>query len=401
MSTVKEAINSLGNSFAEFKSVNNERLQKIENTGQTDSLLEHKLSKISDDIDRFTGVIDKISATKNRPDFDVITQDIKIDEHKSAFMSYVRKGDEQVLQSIESKALSVGSDPNGGFLVPKLMAKDMVTVLSSNSVMRQLANVISISTEAIEMLVDKNDAETGWVAESAARDETVTPELAKIRIPVHEIYAKPKATQKLLDDSSINVEQWLSEKIATRMAQIENQSFVLGDGNGKPKGFLAYDLSPNPDWGRLHAFTTGANGGFAKEVAPADFLIDMVNSLKPGYLSGAKWLMSRSALSVLRKLKDATGNYLWHPGLDGTTASKLLGYEVVISDDMPTLDPRAGTRSVAFGNFKEAYTIVDRQGTRVLRDPYTSKPYVEFYVTKRVGGDLVNSEALKILNFSA
>jgi len=279
--------------------------------------------------------------------------------------------------------------------VPKLMASEMVTVLTEGSVMRQLAKVITISTDAIEMLVDKNQADAGWVAETADRPETNTPELAKIRIPVHEMYAKPKATQKLLDDSSINVEQWLNEKVAARMAVMENQSFIHGDGDNKPRGFLARELSQNPEWGKLHAFTTG------KDVPLGDTIIEIVHSLNPGYLSGAKWLMSRSALSLLRKLKDAAGNYMWHPGLDGATASKLLGYEVVISDDMPQLEgKKERVPAVAFGNFKEAYTIVDRQGTRVLRDPYSAKPYVEFYVTRRVGGDLVNSEAVKILNFA-
>lgn len=387
MSTVKEAINSLGSAFAEFKSVNDERLAK------TDSLVEHKLEKISQEMDHFTGVIDKLSTSQNRPDFEVFTQDLKLDANKAEFLNYVRSG-------VETKSLSVGSEANGGFLVPRLMASEMVTVLTEGSVMRQLAKVITISTDAVEMLVDKNHADAGWVAETAERQETATPELAKIRIPVHEMYAKPKATQKLLDDSSINVEQWLSEKVAARMATMENQSFLTGDGQNKPKGFLTCELSVRPEWGKLQMIATGANGGFAQGTIAGDALIELVNSLNPGYLTGAKWLMSRSALSLLRKIKDTTGNYLWHPGLDGAAPSKLLGYEVVVSDDMPALNGERATPSVAFGNFKEAYTIVDRQGTRVLRDPYSAKPYVEFYVTRRVGGDLVNTEALKILNFA-
>lgn len=400
MQTVKETIESLSQSFSEFKSAQEERLAQIENKGNVDPLLEEKINKIERNMDQAQERLSRIETSRHRP---LISEEVELlgeKEHKSAFLNYVCKGDESRLQSMEAKSLSVGSDPDGGYLVPDHLNIDIERNLKHDSVMRRLARVIQISTDAVELLIDKGDAEAGWVAETADRPETDSPKLAKIKIPVHELYAKPRATQKLLDDSKVDVENWLSKKIALKMSQLENRAFIHGDGQNKPTGFLHYELDfAGPSWGKLQGFKTGKVGGF-KEEAPADILIDMINTMKPVFMSQCVWLMSRSTHGEVRKLKDSQGNYLWTPGLENDVRPKLLGYPVEVSDDMPTLNLEAATSSLVFANFEEGYQIVDRAGIRVLRDPYSVKPYVEFYTTSRVGGDVVNYDAFKILKFT-
>jgi len=322
-------------------------------------------------------------------------------EHKSAFINYVTKGDESQLLQLEAKSLSAGSDPDGGYLVPDVLHMDIERDLRQSSTMRRLARVIQISTDSVELLVSEGDAEAGWVAETAERPETGTPKLIKLKIPVHELYAKPRATQKLLDDSRVDVESWLSKKIASKLTQLENQAFVKGDGANKPTGILKYELDfTGPSKGKLHGFKSGKKGGFLNAATAGDLLIDMINEMKPELLNGCVWLMSRAAHGEIRKLKDSNGNYLWQPGIEHDARPRLLGYPVEVSDEMPGLAKDEASSAVIFGNFKEGYQIVDRAGIRVLRDPFSVKPYVEFYTTCRVGGDVVNHDAFKVLSFT-
>ncbi len=403
MQTVKEGVEALNQAFGEFKTTNDERLAQIENKGSADGLVEEKLSRLDQSINEATEKLQQIDIATKRPTMESgqIAESKNL-EHEAAFSGYVRKGDEGALQALEGKSLSAGYDPDGGYLVPDYLSDRIIKDVSDHSAMRRLSQVVSISTDAVEMLIDRKGADAGWVGETDARPETSTPELAKIRIPVHEMYAKPKATQKLLDDSRIDVENWLAGKVAHKMSEMENHAFTHGNGEGKPKGFLDYEIKIGAaaEWGKIQGVKTGKNGAFA-DANGSDALIDLLNCLKPGYLSGAVWLMSRTAMSEVRKLKDKNGHYLWHNGLDGDFRPRLLGYPVELSDEMPKLNAAAKAYSIAFGNFKEGYQIVDRSGTRVLRDPFSSKPYVEFYTTRRVGGDVVNSDALKVLEFSA
>lgn len=309
---------------------------------------------------------------------------------------------DQDLHSYEAKSLSSQSGQEGGFLIPSGLSDTLQSVLNSTSVMRQIANVREITTDALELLMDKDMADAGWAQETAVRDETATPEFVKIRIPVHEMYARPRATQKLLDDVTLNIEEWLSEKIAQKMFAMENASFINGDGQGKPKGLLAYESVAKDAWawGKFEHVISGADGAFGD--AGVDTLYDVMNALKPQYVPGACWLMSRSAQASLRKLRDSNDNrHVWQPALVEGATPTLLGCPVYTSDDMPSLVSGTESVSLAFGNMKEAYQIVDRQGIHVLRDPYSSKPYVEFYTTRRVGGDVVNFEALKFIKFKA
>lgn len=323
-------------------------------------------------------------------------------DHKKAFLSYVRKGDESAVMGLQLKSLSTTVDGDGGFLIPQVLMSQLGQKMENLSPIREIANVIPISSSALELLIDHAGGDVAWVEESAARAETDTPTLDKKRIPVHELYAKPRATQKLLDDTAVNVESWLIEKVSTRMAQLENRAFILGDGQNKPTGFLNYasNVAARRARGELEHFLSGADGAFAGDDR-GGLLIDTMTALRPEYQRGAVWVMSRSAHSTIRKMRDANGQFLWQPGLGEDARPTLLGYPVVLSEDMPALAAGTASKSIVFGNFKEAYVIVDRHDMRILRDPYSAKPHVEFYTTKRVGGDVVNLDALKIINFSA
>jgi HK97 family phage major capsid protein len=316
--------------------------------------------------------------------------------YKQAFQTYMRKG-EQIMGAQEAKALSVGSDPDGGFVVNPDMSGRIVTRVFETSPMRAYASVQVISTDALEGLFDLNEASSGWVGETEARPETGTPALGKWRIAVHELYAMPTATQKLLDDAEIDMESWLASKVADKFARDEAAAFVNGNGVGKPRGFLSYAGGTTLP-GTIERIKTGANGAFVAAPNGGDALIDALYGLKSPYRVNATWFMNRSTAKLVRKLKDTDGAYLWAPGIVAGQPATLLGYPVASFEDMP--DPATGSLSIAVGDMRAAYQIVDRAGIRTVRDPYSAKPYVQFYTTRRVGGDVVNFEAIKLLEFA-
>ncbi|MEN8237278.1 MAG: phage major capsid protein [Pseudomonadota bacterium] len=401
MDNIRTTVESLTQAFETFKAANDERLNHIEKKSGT-SESEEKMQRLDQEVTRLSDQLESLRVTTSRPELQLKDVDNSADTHQTAvFCDYVRKGEEQALAGLEHKTLSVGSDPDGGYLVPPAIVATIRQGLAEQSPMRRLAQVMTIATDAVEMLVDKNYADVGWVGETQQRSETKTPDLARKRIAVHEMYAKPKATQKLLDDANINVEEWLANKVASRMAVIENHAFLWGNGSTKPRGILAYDIDygASTGWGKLQGFRTGADNDFSKEKG-ADVLIDVVAALRPEFQQRAVWLMSRSAVSNLRKLKDKSGMYLWQPGLEGDLRPKLLGYPIEIFEHLPDQGETSQPQSILFGDFGAGYMIVDRQGTRVLRDPFSVKPYVEFYTTRRVGGGVINYDALKVLNFS-
>ncbi|MCP4923778.1 MAG: phage major capsid protein [bacterium] len=383
MKNIQNSIKELGEEISQFKVRQEDRLTALETEQKEENALTQFMKR--------PALEKKISLISGG----------ETQAHKQAFEDYLKKGDEQELISFERKSLSAGSDADGGYLVPTAMGGMIQTRLSDRSLMRQIANVMEISTEAIDLLLDRGTADAGWVAEVDEREETDTPGLAKLKIPVHEIYAKPRATQKLLEDSRINVESWISEKISQRMATLESQSFFYGDGENKPRGFLSYEQVTKEewDWGQIECLKTGVNGGFEPGGAGGDILIDTVNALPSHHLKGACWIMARSAYARVRKLKDQNGHYLWQASLDAGDCPTLLGYPVYVCEEMPDLNPDEATTSIAFGNFHAGYQIVDRQDLRILRDPFSSKPHVEFYATCRVGGDVVNFEAIKTIRF--
>jgi HK97 family phage major capsid protein len=309
-----------------------------------------------------------------------------------AFESYMRGHG-----GFEAKALSSGETP-GSYLMPEVIQERVSNGLRSVASFRSLARQMSVSSGSVEVIVDRTLPAVGWVSEMAERPETEAGSLAKIKISLQELYAKPKATQKLLDDGAINIEDWLVSKVTEKMVRIENEAFLSGDGNGKPTGFLNYQTEDAASFGKLQHHKTGANGGFGGN--GANTLFDMVASLKTEYLADAVWVMSRSAEAAVRKLKErGTGQYLWQPALGERLLPVLMGYPVHVMDEMPALVFGEVSCSIAFGSFKDGYQIVEKPQLNVLRDPYSAKPYVEFYITKRVGGDVIDFDAIKVLKF--
>lgn len=422
---VLDAVEGLNKTWEEQKSVLDEQGKEIEKFGTALPETDAKLAKIEAEMDRLQKTADeavlsakrresiRTDADGNEIDLDAkalrwaksIRLDRSIDaytaedmaQYKAAFNSYIRQ-DERQLDASEVKALSVGSDPDGGYTVHPDMSGRVATKVFETSPMRAYASIQSISTDALEGLYDDDEAAVGWVGETSSRPSTDTPEIGRWRIPVHELYANPAATQKILDDSEINMEDWLSMKVADRFAREESAQFVTGDGVNKPRGFLDY---PNGTSLRdsIERFNTGVNGAFAAAPDGGDVLIDALYGLKAQYRANATWFMNRATTKLTRKLKDSDGAYLWSPGIAAGQPATLLGYPVAAFEDMP--DPATGSLSIAVGDMRTTYQIVDRVGIRVLRDPYTNKPYVHFYTTKRVGGDVVNGESLKLVEFSA
>jgi HK97 family phage major capsid protein len=321
---------------------------------------------------------------------------------KQAFTAALRKGEDKLTGEHRAaferlqKRLSVDSDPDGGFVVTPEFSSRVSTVVFETSPVRQVATVETISTDALEGLFDGDEATVGWVSEQGARAESATPQVGLWRIPTHEMFANPFATQKLLDDAFLDMEGWLAAKVADRFARFENTAFVLGSGVGQPRGFLTYPAGTAR--GQIQRVNSGTNSGL---LVTGNGIINIVYALKSAYRQGAVWAMNRNTVGAIRRIRDdaggaGLGNFLWSPGF-GDQPQTLAGYPIVEMEDMPDLSASgSGSLSYAFGNFAAAYTIVDRQGVRILRDPYSNKPFVSFYTTKRVGGDVINFEALKL-----
>jgi HK97 family phage major capsid protein len=314
----------------------------------------------------------------------------------------VRKGSLDALNGEERKALQAGVDSDGGYLMPTPAVGRIVKKVYETSPMRQIASVQMISGDALEGINDLDEASSGWVAETGARAETNTPQVGKYRIEAHEQYAAPKATQKLLDDGAVDVEAWLAGKVADKFSRVENAAFITGDGIGKPRGLTTYVTAATGDgaraWGQLEHVATGQAADFPA-ANPGDKLFDLIGAMKPAYLQNASFLTTREVITKVRKFKEANTNaYMWQPGLSKGQPDTLLGYPVTNAQDMPAL--ANNSLSLSFGDHKEGYQIVDRIGIRTLRDPYTAKPYVIFYSTKRTGGGVLNFEAIKFLKFS-
>lgn len=402
MSEVRSATDTLARAFEEYKSVNDQRLAEIEQRGGADVLYDEHLGRMDKSINRIQDDITNLKTSMLRPNKAGIS--IATDSaHKQAFMQYVAKGFDSGLATFESKALEVVNNAEGGYMIPSELSQRIVSRQFDTTPMRQIATVMSISTEAVEMLRDTNEPVAQWISELGAPTDTADNGIGRIRIPVHELYAQPKATQKLLDDALVNVEEWLINKVASKFARAENNAFVVGDGIGMPRGFTSYTAQTTSDatraWGVLQYVPTGANGAFASS-SPADCLFDLMHQLRVGYHPEATWVMPRAVADMVRKFKEnSTQAYIWQPGLQQGQPATLLGFPVVLGEDMPAVT--TGSFSAAFGNFKEGYTIVDRIGMRILRDPYTGAPFIKFRCTKRTGGDVVNFEAIKLLSFSA
>ncbi len=318
---------------------------------------------------------------------------------QAAFEGYVRRGDAAAILALEGKALSAGTGSDGGYLVPEETETAVNRALKSISPIRAIASVRQVSGTVFKKPFAVTGASTGWVGETAARPETNTPTLDELTFPTMELYAMPAATQTLLDDSAVNIDEWIAEEVRLAFAEQEGSAFVTGDGIDKPKGFLSYTKVANALWthGNIGFVTTGAAGAFAA-TDPADTLIDLIYSVKAGYRANGSFVMNRADPVGRAQDEGRRWHYLWQPSSQPGQTATLMGFPIVESEDMP--DIAADAMAIAFGDFQRGYLIVDRVGISVLRDPYSSKPYVLFYTTKRVGGGVQDFEAIKLLKFA-
>lgn len=386
-----------------FKAAHEEELKGI-NAKFADVVQTEKVDRINADISKLQKALDDLNAFKAAVEIgggagDAIDPAAK--EHSQAFNKWFRKGVDNGLADLEVKAaLTTQSDPDGGFLVPKEVESTIDRVLGTVSTMRQLATVMPIGTDTYQKFVSMGGANAGWVGEEEARPETNTPTLRDIVITVMEMYANPFTTQKMLDDGIVDIAAWLADEVQITFSELEGAAFVSGNGVKKPRGILAYDTVANTSWtwGKLGFTVSGGAASFAA-TDPADALIDVHYSLKQGMRNGASWLMSDPTMGTVRKMKDGDGNYLWAAPNATAEVPTILGKPVYTDDNMPAIG--ANAFPIAFGDFRRGYMIADRVGIRVLRDPYTNKPKVGFYTTKRVGGGVTNFEAIKLLKIAA
>lgn len=313
----------------------------------------------------------------------------------AAFEGFVRSG-----TSVELKAFTGVTGDAGGFAIPREIDAVIDATLRSISPIRGVANVVKVGSAGYRKLVTTGGTPSGWAAEGDARPGTASPTFNEIAPPMGELYANPSASQAMLNDAAFDVEAWLAQEIATEFARAEGAAFVSGSGTGRPKGFLLAPTANTNDAGRafgtLQYLASGVAGDFA--VNPQDRLIDLVQSLRGPYRQGAVFVMNAATLARIRKFKTTDGQFLWSPSMTSGSPATLLGYPVIESEDMP--DIAANSLSIAFGNFKAGYLIAERSETVILRDPYSNKPFVNFYATKRIGGCVSNSEAIKLLKFS-
>jgi HK97 family phage major capsid protein len=395
----KVAFGDFMQAFEAFKEANDERLAQIETRMGADVVTSEKVDRINRAVDETKARLDELTLKARRPHLgrgDDLAPAAR--EHKQAFEGYVRKGETQGLFDLEAKSMSIGSNPDGGYLVPSETETEIGRRLSAASPIRAIAGIRQVSSAVYKKPFAFTGAATGWVGETAARPETTTPTLAELQFPAMELYAMPAATQALLDDAAVNLDEWIADEVQQAFADQESAAFVTGNGVNKPSGFLNPTKVADASWtwGNLGYIATGTAGAFPAS-NPSDKLIDLVYALKSGYRQNANWVMNRKTQGVIRKFKDAGGEYLWQPAATADGKSTLLNLPVVESEDMP--DIATDSYALAFGDFGRGYLIVDRVGVRVLRDPYSAKPYVLFYTTKRVGGGVQNFEAIKLMKF--
>jgi HK97 family phage major capsid protein len=383
---------------------NDARLAEIAAKGAADPLTEQKLAAINSAMDETQKKVDAMLLDMKRPQLSLDAKGQPMTEaeakHRAAFGDFMRKGVEDGLGDLQAKALSVGVAADGGYAVPKVIDSNILSLAADVSPIRALATVVVTSTTDYRKLVNKHGAAANWQGETGTTADSGTPQLAEIAPPSGWLEARPRVTQQLLDDAMFDVEGWLADEVALAFAIAEGAAFINGNGVNKPRGFLA-GAAPvaTDDAGR--AFGTlqfVASGGAAALPTTGDPYITLVYKLKAMHRGMANWVTNRATLAEMRKLKDGNNQYLWQPGLQAGQPSSFLGYGVTEAEDMPAV--AANAFPLAFGNFKAGYLINDRFGVRVLRDPFTAKPYVEFYTTKRVGGAVVDSEAIKLMKIS-
>jgi HK97 family phage major capsid protein len=380
--------------FEAYRQTNDERVSEIARR-RADPLLEEKVARID-------AALDGVLVRQARPPLgaerkSAVTHDQR--EHKAAFESYVRSGESSGLRALETKALTVGTPADGGYLVPNETESEIGRRLTQISPIRGIAGVREISGNVYKKPFMTAGPAAGWAGETDARSQTTTPTLAELSFPAMELYAMPAASATLLEDAAVNLDEWIAAEVEQVFAAQEGAAFVNGDGTNKPKGFLQYTKVAEASWSwtNIGYVVTGTSAAFDED-APIDGIIDLVYALKAGYRQNATFVMNRKTQAAVRKLKDEEGHYLWAPPTGTNGRASLLTYPIIEAEDMP--DIAANSYSIAFGDFRRGYLVVDRQGVRVLRDPFSAKPYVLFYTTKRVGGGVQDFDAIKLLKFA-
>ncbi len=400
MPELHDGHDAMRRTFEAFKDTNDARIAELERHGRTDAVTSDKLERIGRVLDTQQRTLDALALKSARPDLSGHHSPLTPArlQHKAAFDTYIRRGDASQLANLETRALSVSVGADGGYTVPPEIEASVTAMMRAISPMRAISGVRQVSANVYKKPFSTTAFSAGWVGETAARPQTGNAALAELSFPTMELYAMPAASPVLLEDSAVNIDEWIAEEVRATFAEQEGTAFVTGDGINKPRGVLDYPTIANASWawGNLGYITTGASGAFAAS-NPSDKLIDLIYSLKAGYRANGTFLVNRAVQSEIRKLKDTTGNYLWQPALTPGGAPSLMNFPVAESEDMP--DIAANSFSLAFGDFARGYLIVDRIGMRVLRDPYSAKPYVLFYTTKRVGGGVQDFAAIKLLKF--
>ncbi len=344
-------------------------------------------------------MLDRKTALAERPALSTAAEtDIP---HRKAFAAYLRQGDEEGMRNLDLEKKFLTSVADGGFLVDTETSATVAMSLAATASLRAVANVVTVQAGSYDVLVDENDMGFGWNDENTALpgDRDDSPQVHRISIPLHELSALPKASQRLLDDGAFDVEGWLAQSIAVKFAQAESMAFIDGDGVNKPRGILNHNKVANAsyDWESIGYIATGNSGDFA-DVNPADAIIELVYALEAPYRANATFVMSSKTAGAVRKMKDADGRFLWADGMAAGELPRLMGYRVLICEQMPEIAP--GAYAIAFGDFASGYTVAERPDLRILRDPFSAKPHVLFYATKRVGGDVSDFAAIKLLRFS-
>lgn len=397
VSNPAEMVAQINKAFEEFKATHTQQLgAKVD-----DTLFNTKLEAINAEINKLTKAYDQQSAQLAAARLDggnQISRSPEATEHAAAFNSWFRRGTAEAgLRELEVKAaLNTQSDPDGGYIVPEELDMTISRVTSTMSAMRSVANVRPVGTSTYKKLTSQGGSTSGWVGEEEARPATGTPTLSQIEVPTMELYANPGCTQSMLDDGMFDVEAWLADEIAIEFAEKEGAAFISGDGVKRPRGITSYTKVANSAyaWGKVGYVATGTSGDFAS-TAPGDALTALYYALRMGYRANAVFMMSDAIMLKIRQMKDGQNNYLWAPPTAAGEVPTVLGKTVYTDENMD--GATANAFPIAFGDFKRGYTITDRMGTRILRDPYTAKPNVFFYTTKRVGGGITNFEAIKLL----
>ena len=394
----RAAHSELMSAFEAFRDANDQRLAEVERKSSADVLLEEKVDRIDRSLNRAQTALDRLALSGLRPN-QLGPTEIDRQEAKAAWAGFMRRGDEAALAQIEAKSLSVGVASDGGHVAPPEVQATIDRRIFASSPMRRLASVRMTQSNIFRKPIATSTPAVGWVAETGTRTETATPTIDLLSFPIGQIYAMAAATQTLLDDALLDMDQWLAGEIAESFSAAESSAFINGDGVNKPRGLLAGTTAPDATatWGQLGYLATGVAAGFAA-TNPVDRLVDLTYAPRTQFRANATFMMNRRTVGQVRKFKDSTGQYIWQPSLVAGQPATLLGFPMVECEDMP--DVSSSRFAIAFGDFEKGYLIVDRADISILRDPYSNKPFVMFYVTKRVGGGVQNFDAIKLLKFA-